>query len=861
MVGVLKPNLDQTMKKRLSILLLSVFIASCGANKATLKHTAENPLLSASSERMEKGLNDGRDVTLSKSALQHLFLLGAAQISTLPAASGSGLAHKLVFFERLGDALYMFESRNGKAASTSVDSKILLAEFPVLKEDAEHITFDFKAGMTKLFVKRGMSSSGRNPNDTVLNVTNSYIAKAETRGDVFFIDQILRVNTEATASAPSRNLSLHMKFTLRSYVANPDFEAKESTKLEKVGHFEIHPTIEAGTGKSVTNIMKFDTSKPVIFHLSANIPNKHRKAVEKGVLYWNKAFDKEVIQVKDLPAGISVHEPGFHILQWLDWDTAGYAYADMTGDPLTGEILQAHVYMTSTFAVSSLKNAKRQFRRYLSQQRKNPIEENFEILLGLQGFDESTFCQRPFHPSLAKSISDIINLASENGLNEQQDSSELEEIFLRVTNDYITEVVAHEIGHTLGLRHNFAASLMTSLNQETYPHISKAYFLTGELPESVLPGGSVMDYVPLLTGAMIGAHIRKDRKILPYDGEAMKYAYTSAKLEEIKSLPFCTDDDRPEGKFKDCQIWDMTSNPFLEAKQNVVSALQMRGEILALALSDSDKPELLSLSTIRKAVINPQADAQRIMKEDYAALVAMTGDSAEFVSQRHQFPFKLSLSENIEYQAATKEFQKSQLVKNAGLGRYILSPLELDETGSLKARAFFENGFEQSLQKLYPSANPEVLLQAKNTANLYWRIFQAEILKEIPSAFPSSHQFSSVDQTWFTSLGQFLDMALFTTTDEVIATSEQGEKIYAWSVSHKTPNGAIGVRENLSSLLVLDFHKQSPSYKRRLMSLKNPLMGKFKVWENTILGSGTEEELTDELYDLLQNERKIFSRF
>lgn len=844
------------MKMQLLWAVILLSLLSCGAQKPELLHSQQNPLLSASAEREQKGESEGFDVTLKKEALEHLFLLGAAQITTLPAASGSGLAHKLVYFKRQGESLFMFESREGKAASTSVESKILLAEFPVLKEDEQTLTFDFKAGMTKLFIKRGMSTAGRNPDDTVLKVTNSYISQAQTRGEVFFIDQIVRVDTETS------NTSLHMKYTLRSYKPNPNFSPKESSTMEKVGHFEIHPTVESTTGKSTSHLMKFDTSKPVVFHLSKNIPKKHRDAVIKGVLYWNKAFDKEVIQVQDLPEGVSVHEPGYHILQWLDWDSAGFAYADMTGDPLTGEILQAHVYMTSTFAVSSLKSARQVYRRYLAQQRRDPKEKHFEVLLGLKGFEEASTCLRPFHPSLAKDMAQMIQLVSEKGLDENEDQPEIEKIFLRLANDYITEVVAHEIGHTLGLRHNFAASMMSSLNEETYPHISRAYFFTGDLPQSVTPGGSVMDYVPLLSGAMIGAHIRHDRDILPYDQEAMKYAYTDAKIEDIKAYPFCSDEDRSKGILLDCQIWDMTAKPFVEAKSNVRNALELRGEILALSLADSEEPQTLSLESIKKARLTPEQDAQKIMSEQYQLLTKMSSSEAQFVTVRSAYPHQLSLRDQIDYQTETKKYQRQEIEKWGGLGPFLLSALSFQEKGSLRAKESFYQRFDQALDRLYPDAAEEVRNLARENAKLYWEIFQAELIRSLPVAFSPTLQFSFVDDSWFHSLDQMMTKALFSVGQKVVSTNPEGENIYQWALPNQTLTGKSGVRENLTSLVVLDFQKDRPSYKRKLRAVTKELESQFLVWEKSVVGpDGDEDLLNDQLYDLLTIERGIFQQF
>src|SRR5690606_4966801 len=136
---------------------------------------------------------------------------------------------------------------------------------------------------------------------------------------------------------------------------------------------------------------------------------------------------------------------------------------------------------------------------------------------------------------------------------------EQEAIFLRVANDYIRSVVAHEIGHALGLRHNFAGSLQTSLNAKNYNEKTLAYFLRDELASDEEIASTVMDYTPLLTSAMTGAAIRKGNGLFEYDKAAVSWGHKDQNLPTILPL-FCTDGDRSEKKYHDCQIWDRFSN-------------------------------------------------------------------------------------------------------------------------------------------------------------------------------------------------------------------------------------------------------------------------------------------------------------
>ena len=159
----------------------------------------------------------------------------------------------------------MFESLNGKLASSSVETKVLLAEFPITKDQDGFITFDFKSGMKLVFEKRSLfiSDAGQpDAGDNVYKITNSYIKTVELRGKYIFIDQIVRIDVPASNGSSAKNFSRQLKYTLSTYKKNPNFVPKKTNGQKKVGYFEVHPILEAGSGKSSTHIMRFDISKP-----------------------------------------------------------------------------------------------------------------------------------------------------------------------------------------------------------------------------------------------------------------------------------------------------------------------------------------------------------------------------------------------------------------------------------------------------------------------------------------------------------------------------------------------------------------------------------------------------------------------
>src|SRR5207247_11448540 len=82
--------------------------------------------------------------------------------------------------------------------------------------------------------------------------------------------------------------------------------------------------------------------------------------------------------------------------------------------------------------------------------------------------------------------------------------------------DFLREIAAHEVGHTLGLRHNFRASTIHSLDQAQDPAITSREGLTG----------SVMDYIPTNIAARGGKQGEYHQSTIgPYDYWAIEYAY------------------------------------------------------------------------------------------------------------------------------------------------------------------------------------------------------------------------------------------------------------------------------------------------------------------------------------------------
>jgi hypothetical protein len=160
--------------------------------------------------------------------------------------------------------------------------------------------------------------------------------------------------------------------------------------------------------------------EPIIYYLDNGTPEPVRSALVEGGQWWNQAFEsigfKNAFQVKILPDDADPLDVRFNVIQWVHRSTRGWSYGSSVSDPRTGEIIKGHV------SLGSLR-----------------IRQDFMIALGLT--------EAPF--------------ATANNKSERA---------LELALARIRQLSAHEIGHTLGFSHNFAASAKDRTSVMDYPH-------------------------------------------------------------------------------------------------------------------------------------------------------------------------------------------------------------------------------------------------------------------------------------------------------------------------------------------------------------------------------------------------------
>ena len=158
--------------------------------------------------------------------------------------------------------------------------------------------------------------------------------------------------------------------------------------------------------------------KPIVFYLDRNTPEPIRSAVLEGAGWWSQAFDAagfiDAYRVEMLPEGADPLDVRYNMINWVDRATRGWAYGQQITDPRTGEILKGMVVLGSLRA-----------------------RQDIQIFQALVGADQ----------------------LGKGGPNDP----------VEVALDRLRQLGAHEVGHTLGFSHNFAASTQERASVMDYP--------------------------------------------------------------------------------------------------------------------------------------------------------------------------------------------------------------------------------------------------------------------------------------------------------------------------------------------------------------------------------------------------------
>jgi len=496
---------------------------------------------------------------------------------------GSYRETKLIEFRKHFDRIdivsktprYKFDENSALARSADANiSEAVLASIKIDKEEDGKIAFD----VDKLFLSEALHkvSPWVNPDDKnakkrfklgklddkksrIVN-QRPYANNLDVIVDYVFSNANPSVRGSAAISDP-RNVSIKVQ---HSFVALPKNDYQPRQDDARIGYFtnQFDNMTSADWAPYEDVIKRWDLQKkdpsaalsepvkPITWWIENTTPVEWRDTIRDAVLAWNTSFEKagfkNAIEVKIQPddADWDAGDINYNVLRWTASPRPPFGgYGPALANPLTGEILGSDIMLEYVF----MKN--RWMYDTLYTQGAATLTEHMS--------------DSELHCSLGHSIQENMLLAKGLGTGANIEDKE-------ILRQGLTQLVLHEVGHTLGLNHNMKSSILWN-EKDVHDKRKTQGIVTG----------SVMDYAPANI-APIGMQQGDifQTKPGPYDDWAIEYGYSQAladadaeqqRLEKIlarsseHALAFGNDADdmRAPGRHIDPRIMigDMSSNP------------------------------------------------------------------------------------------------------------------------------------------------------------------------------------------------------------------------------------------------------------------------------------------------------------
>jgi hypothetical protein len=321
-----------------------------------------------------------------------------------------------------------------------------------------------------------------------------------------------------------------------SFTKLPDEPMPAREADPRVGHFfdtvtDLTTDLQANPKRFLVNrwrLEKADPSaaiseprQPIVFWLDKNIPTTYRQAVTEGVLEWNRAFERIgfrnaiVVKQQGDDDDFDTLDARHASIRWFVGADVGFARGPSHTDPRTGEIIDADIAMSDVFGRGA-----RRFRVESVGTATQTFATPFALpYSNARGQGAAQACD--YADQAAAEFDFAFELLEARG-EIAPDSPEAEAFAQAVVRD----TIMHEVGHTLGLTHNFRASTV----------YTRAQLQDKAFTEKNGISGSVMDYNAYnvaVAGEKQGSF--NNTTLGPYDYWAIEYAYRPIPTSEEKA--------------------------------------------------------------------------------------------------------------------------------------------------------------------------------------------------------------------------------------------------------------------------------------------------------------------------------------
>ncbi len=629
---------------------------------------------------LELSVATNHNLSVARSALGKDFLMSASTIHQAGAPTSYALQGKIVRFELFHDGVDLYEAEDGLVVTKDLPARRLLATLPIVSSDADRIVVDFNRGMRRVFMD-SWTSPGDARHDQVLEVPESRVFAVEKVDDFLVIRQSVQARSREADS--DREARYEVRYFFSPYKPSEKPGREQEPADIRYARFFTSPTlVESVTGRTTQKMARFDISKPLAFYYSANTPKDYVEAVKDGILYWNRAFKKTVITVAKAPDGVTAPDARYNIVQWVPWDSAGFAYADVLLDPRSGQSMHGQAYMTSVFGISGRSRARAALRAMLELandkggDKKLVPDARSGVRFGVGFLESATTCQLGSGDFAMQYAAGLQELLANDQLSD--------EAVLRASQDYVREVVAHEVGHILGLRHNFAGSLEANMTHKDLEDWFKAYIANkgAEAFTNRLTSASMMEYSDFKAAAFIGWKMRTETNALPHDIAAIQWGYFDGKEATEKKLLFGTDGG--SGVWGDVLTFDYGTEPVVGAYGSLSARIRnLPNSILEdfiRARAPRDPRDRIPLEQVNLGA----SSAAFFVANDFASMLNWFRSGARSLKVENAFEFIGELNHKDRAKAHWKSLN-DQMEKLGGLDRAVFAFLPLDLKLELKA--------------------------------------------------------------------------------------------------------------------------------------------------------------------------------
>ncbi|MGB1448483.1 MAG: zinc-dependent metalloprotease [Flavobacteriaceae bacterium] len=357
---------------------------------------------------------------------------------------------RVVHFTKMGDKLmlvqpnldYRSTSSNAleQASIAQAFAKSVLFGFPIKKTTATHYTIDLTPflmqdahGVAQRLKRSKQGSYSIDKSRSAISLARTKNFPQNSEFDVLLTFKGTPQGGWIRSVTPSPNsVTVHQH---HSFVQLPEvaFEPRKFDPRSGAIPFSYNDystpvnestrqvfTLRHRLEKKDPNASLSEAVEPIVYYLDNGTPEPVRSALLEGGRWWNQAFEaagfKDAFQLKILPDDADPMDVRYNVIQWVHRSTRGWSYGASVVDPRSGEILKGHV------SLGSLR-----------------IRQDFMIAQALTN--------QPYAAT------------------DENDRPMLEMALAR-----IRQLSAHEIGHTLGFTHNFAASVKDRASVMDYPH-------------------------------------------------------------------------------------------------------------------------------------------------------------------------------------------------------------------------------------------------------------------------------------------------------------------------------------------------------------------------------------------------------